>query len=136
MVNPIEHSKTKEQASKYKVEPYVVAADIYGYGNLAGRGGWTWYTGSASWMLEAGISYILGFKIKNGYIEMNPCIASNWKEYSVQYKYKDSIYNIKVYNQNGKNTGVQTVKVNGEIKEDKKILLNDDGKIYDVEVYM
>ena len=136
MINPIEHSKTKEIALKYKVEPYVVAADIYGYGNLAGRGGWTWYTGSASWMIEAGLCYILGFKIKNGYIEINPCIASNWKEYSIQYKYRQSIYNIKVYNKNGKNTGVQSIKVNGKIIENKKIVLNDDGKIYDVEVYM
>ena len=64
MINPIEHSRTKETAKKYKVEPYVIAADIYGAGNLAGRGGWTWYTGSSSWMYKAGIEYILGMKIK------------------------------------------------------------------------
>lgn len=136
MINPIEHSITSNQALKYKVEPYVIAADVYGYSNLAGRGGWTWYTGSASWMIEAAISYILGLKIKNGYIEINPCIDSNWKEYSIQYKYKGSVYNIKVYNENGKNTGVQSIKINGKIEENKKIALINDGKIYDIEVYM
>ena len=63
MINPIEHSKTKLQADKYKVEPYVISADIYGAGNLAGRGGWTWYTGSSSWYYTAGIEYLLGLKI-------------------------------------------------------------------------
>ena len=58
MINPIEHARTKDEAKKYKVEPYVIPADIYG-GELAGRGGWTWYTGSSSWMYEAGIRYIL-----------------------------------------------------------------------------
>ena len=93
MINPIEHSRTKETAKKYKVEPYVIAADIYGAGNLAGRGGWTWYTGSSSWMYKAGIEYILGMKIK-GNIEnkkqtltFNPCIPKGWKEYSIKYKY-------------------------------------------------
>ena len=57
MINPIEHARTKEASNKYKVEPYVIAADIYGYGNMAGRGGWTWYTGSSSWMYEAGLQY-------------------------------------------------------------------------------
>ena len=61
MINPIEHSKTMESANKYKVEPYVISADIYGANNLVGRGGWTWYTGSASWYYKAGIEY----RIKN-----------------------------------------------------------------------
>lgn len=64
MINPIEHARTKESANKYKVEPYVIAADIYGQGNLSGRGGWTWYTGSSSWIYTAGIKYILGLTIE------------------------------------------------------------------------
>ena len=66
MINPIEHTRTKDAAKKYKVEPYVIAADISSQRNLAGRGGWTWYTGSSSWMYEAGIKYLLGLKIENG----------------------------------------------------------------------
>lgn len=64
MINPIEHSNSKEKALLYKVEPYVIAADVYGASNLIGRGGWTWYTGSSSWFYKAGIEYILGLKIK------------------------------------------------------------------------
>ena len=103
MINPIEHSRTKEASKKYKVEPYVIAADIYGAGNLAGRGGWTWYTGSSSWYYKAGIEYILGLKIEKGYIKIEPCIPRDWKEYQIQYKWKESIYNIRVKNPNGKN---------------------------------
>ena len=85
MINPIEHSRTKEAANKYKVEPYVMPADIYGQGNLSGRGGWTWYTGSSSWMYEAGIKYILGLNIENGFLKMNPCIPREWREYTIKY---------------------------------------------------
>ena len=70
MVNPIEHSRTKDAAIKYKVEPFVIPADIYGAGNLAGRGGWTWYTGSSSWFIKAGLEYILGLHIKNNVLKI------------------------------------------------------------------
>ena len=136
MINPIEHSKTKEAALKYKVEPYVIPADIYGYGNLLGRGGWTWYTGSSSWMQEAGITWILGLKIRNKVMTIEPCIASSWKEYEIHYKYGESIYNIKVFNPNGKNMGVEKVVLNGQLVENKKIMLNEISGIYNVEVYM
>ena len=136
MVNPIEHSRTKEAANKYKVEPYVIAADIYAYKNLAGRGGWTWYTGSSSWMIKAGIEYILGLKINGNIMKIQPCISKEWKEYSIRYKYNNTIYNIKVCNPNGKNTGVDKVLLNGEEIENKSIILKDDGRVYDVEVIM
>ena len=64
MINPIEHSNSIDKALKYKVEPFVIPADIYGASNLLGRGGWTWYTGSSSWFYKAGIQYILGLKIE------------------------------------------------------------------------
>lgn len=136
MINPIEHSRTKEAASKYKVEPYVVAADIYGAGNLAGRGGWTWYTGSSSWMYEAGLKFILGLTIENGYLSINPCIPTTWKEYKIQYKYKNTIYNIIVKNPNGKNTKVEGMIVDGNIIEEKKIKLEDDRKVHNIEITM
>lgn len=132
MINPIEHARTKEAVNKYKVEPYVVAADIYGQGNLAGRGGWTWYTGSSSWIYEAGIKYMLGLRIENGYLSINPCISSEWKEYQIRYKYKNSIYNIKIENPNGKNSGVESFIVNGNKIEDKKIKLDGNSNIYNI----
>lgn len=132
MVNPIEHARTKEACNKYKVEPYVIPADIYGCNNLAGRGGWTWYTGSSSWYYKAGIEYILGLKIKNGYLSIEPRIPKDWKEYSIRYKWKNSVYNISVKNPNNKNSGVEKVVVNGAVSENK-IRLEDDG-VFNIEV--
>ncbi len=136
MINPIEHARTKEAAKKYKVEPYVIAADIYGYGNLAGRGGWTWYTGSSSWMYETGLHYILGLTIQKGYLSMNPAIPSSWKEYAIVYRYGSSIYHIKVQNPNGKCTGVEEFYCNQQQIVDKKIKLVDDGKVYEIQIKM
>ena len=101
-----------------------------------GRGGWTWYTGSASWFAVTGIEYILGLKIENNILKMSPCIPSDWKEYSVRYKYNTSIYNIKVFNQNGKVVGVEKLAVDGIIVPNKEVRLKDDGGIYSIEVYM
>lgn len=136
MINPIEHSKTKELANKYKVEPYVIAADVYGASNLAGRGGWTWYTGSSSWFYKAGIEYILGFKIENNMLKINPCISKDWREFSMRYKFGRSIYNIKVKNPSGKCFGVNKILVNGEEVQNKAILLVDDGRVNEVVVEM
>ena len=136
MINPIEHARTKESCKKYKVEPYVIAADIYGASNLAGRGGWTWYTGSASWYYKTGIENILGLKIKSGVARIEPCIPSSWKEYNIKYKWKNAFYNIGVKNPNGKNTGVEKVTVNGvELGETKEIKLEDSGT-FNVEILM
>ena len=135
MINPIEHSRTKDASNKYKVEPYVIPADIYGAGNLAGRGGWTWYTGSSSWFYKAGIEYILGLKIENGYLRIDPCIPKDWEEYSMQYKWENSVYTIKVSNPNNKNTGVTKVLLNG-IEVENKIKLDNSNGIYHIEVLM
>ena len=131
MINPIEHARTKEEAKKYKVEPYVIAADIYG-GNLAGRGGWTWYTGSSSWMYEAGIKYILGLNIEGNVLKIKPNIPANWKEYSIRYKYGNSIYNIKVKNENSE--AEKGVFLDGKRLEKPEIILNGNGGVYSVEV--
>ena len=137
MINPIEHSRTREECHKYKVEPYVISADIYGQSNLAGRGGWTWYTGSASWMFIAGIKYILGLNIKNGYLSIIPHIPQNWTNYEIKYKYKNSIYNIKITRENN-NTVTNYLNnmkfiCNGIEIEDKKIKLEENG-IYNIEI--
>lgn len=136
MINPIEHARTREAVNKYKVEPYVIAADVYGVGNLIGRGGWTWYTGSSSWMYKAGIESILGLTITDQTLSMNPCIPPEWKEYSVRYEYKSSSYQIKVKNPEGKMKGVTKFIVNGEVIEEKQIKLIDNGKVYEIEVIL
>ena len=136
MINPIEHARTKDAANKYKVEPYVIAADVYGEKNLAGRGGWTWYTGSSSWYYTCGIEYILGLKIRNETLSIEPCIPTGWKEYTLRYKYGKSIYNIKVSNPSGKNMGVEKFVVNGNEIKNKSIKLDKNGGIYEIEVMM
>lgn len=132
MINPIEHSKTKDSVLKYKVEPYVIPADVYGQGNLAGRGGWTWYTGSSSWMYIAGIKYILGLRIENGYISFKPAITSEWKEYSIRLKFNNVIYNINVKNNDNTNNEVKKVIVDGSEIIDKKVLINKNAGIHEV----
>ena len=138
MINPIEHARTKDASKKYKVEPYVIPADIYGIGNLAGRGGWTWYTGSASWYYKAGIEDLLGLKIEKGYLKIEPCIPKDWKQYQIQYKWKESVYNIIVNNPNGKNTfenGICKVILNGN-EVGNLIKLDGSRNIYQIEVIL
>ena len=137
MINPIEHSRTKDAARKYKVEPYTIAADVYGAKNMAGRGGWTWYTGSSSWFLKAGLEDILGLKIEAGILRIEPCISSKWEGYSIKYRYKTSVYNINVKNPEGKCTGEnQKFYFNGKGIEEKQIKLEDNNSINEIEVIL
>ena len=132
MINPIEHSKTKDSVMKYKVEPYVIPADVYGQGNLAGRGGWTWYTGSSSWMYIAGLKYILGLRIENGYMYFKPEVSNEWKEYSIKYKCGESIYNIKL--KKCMENERKRVCLNGVECENNYIKLDNSGNVFEVEV--
>ena len=134
MINPIEHARTKDASNKYKVEPYVISADIYGANNLAGRGGWTWYTGSSSWYYKVGIEYILGLKIERGYMKIQPCIPKEWKEYEIKYKWKNTLYNIKVEN-NNKNTEVSKVFLDN-VEVENNIKLEDKNTVHNIKVIM
>lgn len=87
-------------------------------------------------MYEAGIKYILGLNIENGYLSIKPCIPSDWKEYSIKYKHGNSVYNIHVSNPNGKNNTVESFKVNGKEIEEKKIKLKLDDKVYEIDIVM
>src|SRR5436190_9779817 len=99
MLNPINHARTSPEPAKgpsYKVEPYVIAADIYSHPQHMGRGGWTWYTGSASWYYRLGVEYILGLKLHGDHFTIEPCIPSHWPGYSMIYRYGSSVYRIEV----------------------------------------
>ena len=110
---------------------------VYGCSNLLGRGGWTWYTGSSSWFYKAGIEYILGLKIEEGTLRIEPCIPKDWKEYKIRYEYKTSIYNIVVKNPNESETNsVKDFFVNGEKIEEKQVKLIDNGRINEIEVVL
>ena len=128
IINPIEHARTKEAVLKYKVEPYVVSADVYSNPNMLGRGGWTWYTGSSSWLFIAGFEYILGIKKENGKLKINPCIPKEWESFIVHYKNKNAKYEINVYNPEHKSTGIKTIYLDNDEKKAAEILLEENGE--------
>ena len=127
MLNPITHSDSPEAADIYKVEPYVVAADVYTAKGHLGRGGWTWYTGSASWMYRAALEAILGFHKRGEQLFIQPCIPSRWKQFTIEYRHKSSTYEIVVENPDGIERGSVELEVDGHVV-DGGIPLVDDGK--------
>ncbi|CZQ86184.1 glycosyl hydrolase 94 [Trichococcus palustris] len=136
LINPINNSRNQRECFTYKVEPYVMAADVYAVPPHSGQGGWTWYTGSAGWMYKAGLEYILGFQKHGATLLLDPCIPQKWPEYTIRYKYFDSIYNIKVKNPEGVNKGVKTIGEGRETREGNVLELVNDGKVHDIEVLM
>lgn len=114
LVNPINHTSTRAGVLRYKVEPYVVAADVYSVAPHAGRGGWTWYTGSAGWLYRAGIESILGLLIKGDSLLIDPCIPAAWPHFELTLRYRGAVYDISVQNPEGVRSGVATVQFDGE----------------------
>src|SRR6185436_5115146 len=102
LLNPINHARTAVGTATYKVEPYVVAADVYAHPAHAGRGGWTWYTGSAAWMARAGLESILGVTRRGATLALNPCIPSSWPGFTVTLRHGKSRYEIAVENPLGR----------------------------------
>lgn len=115
MLNPINHTRTDFEYSRYKTEPYVMAADVYAVSPHAGRGGWTWYTGAAGWLYKVGLENIAGFVKKGERLYINPCIPSTWKKYEIVYKYRDSTFFIEVSNPDGVSCGVSHIIADGSI---------------------
>lgn len=128
LINPIEHARTKENVLKYKVEPYVVSADVYSNPNMLGQGGWTWYTGSSSWLFIAGFEYVLGIKKIKDSLMICPCIPKEWESYIVEYKYKEASYIINVYNPEHKNTGIKTIYLDNDKQEKNTVKLEKSGE--------
>jgi len=131
MLNPVTHSATPEAVAKYKVEPYVVAADVYTAEGHLGRGGWTWYTGSASWMYRVGLEAILGFTKRGETLEMDPCIPSEWPEFSMAYRHGSSVYAITVRNPHGAQKGVANTTLDGE-RVTGPVALVDDSRPHEI----
>mgnify|MGYP001384160205 CR=1 FL=1 len=122
--------------TRYKVEPYVMAADVYSEHPHTGRGGWSWYTGAAGWMYRAGLEYILGFQKNGDRIIIDPCIPKKWKQYSISYHYIDTGYEIVVKNPNGLKKGVKMISVDGVFSQGNSFKLVNDASIHNVEVVM
>ncbi len=136
LINPINHTNSHLNISTYKGEPYVMAADVYAIPPHTGRGGWTWYTGSASWMYRVGIGEILGFnKIGNSLI-INPCIPEEWHGFEITYRYGNSKYKIEIKNPQKVQRGVVKITLDGRNLEASSIPLEDDGEDHHIIVTM
>jgi cyclic beta-1,2-glucan synthetase len=136
LINPINHTRTNREYSIYKVEPYVMAADVYSVYPHVGRGGWTWYTGTAGWVYKAGVESILGFSKAADELTIEPCIPKKWNEYTMRYRYVDTVYDIVVKNPKNINKGVERVVVDGKTLKQNAVKLVNDKKDHRVEVIM
>ncbi|MDH4320370.1 MAG: cyclic beta 1-2 glucan synthetase [Desulfobulbaceae bacterium] len=96
MLNPVNHGRTPEEIDRYKVEPYVMGADIYGAEPHTGRGGWTWYTGAAGWMYRLTVETLLGLHLEVDRLRIAPCVPDHWQSYKIHYRYRDTVYHITV----------------------------------------
>jgi cellobiose phosphorylase len=133
MINPVNHARSPEGIATYKVEPYVVAADVYARSPHTGRGGWTWYTGSAGWMYRLIVESLLGLRLEVDTLRFAPCLPADWKGFTVHYRYRDTVYHIAVL-QTPAGTGETRVTVDGVERHDKAIPLVDDRQEHSVEV--
>ncbi len=129
ILNPINHASTRAAIHRYKVEPYVVCADVYSSPELVGRGGWTWYTGSAGWMYRTAVEGILGIHLRGGILSIDPCIPRGWPGFEITYKHGRSRYRIAVENPRGVSTGVSRATLDGREMSGTpcEITLVDDG---------
>jgi len=137
MLNPINHMRTPEGVDRYRAEPYAVAADVYAHPMHVGRGGWTWYTGSAGWMYQAAIEALLGLRRAASTFSMNPCIPSTWPRYSLEWRVGRALYRITVMNPERLCRGVASAMVDGKPVDPSAIpLLAGDDVTYDVTVVL
>jgi cyclic beta-1,2-glucan synthetase len=112
LINPVNHALSPKEVAKYKVEPYVVAADVYAVKPHTGRGGWTWYTGSAGWMYRLIIESLLGLRLETDKLFIEPCIPSEWDSYTIHYRFRETIYSISLTRRNDQPAGI-VIKVDG-----------------------
>jgi len=137
MLNPVNHSRTSGEVFRYKTEPYVMAGDVYARSPHAGRGGWSWYTGSAGWMYRAGIEWILGFRVRGGTLHLDPCIPRAWSGFELRFRYHSARYEITVENPRGVTRGVSRVELDAApLAGDAAIALADDGAMHRVRVVL
>ena len=135
LINPIYRADVAEDAAAYKVDPYVVAADVYGVRPHEGRGGWTWYTGSGGWMYRLGLEALLGFRQKGNRLLFTPCVPKTWPQYRILYRYGQTPYNIRVEN-TGAGNNISQITLDGAHLSEKEITLQDDGQPHEVIVQL
>ncbi|MGD0121641.1 MAG: glucoamylase family protein [Candidatus Limnocylindrales bacterium] len=137
ILNPINHASTRAGVQRYKVEPYVVAADLYSEPPHVGRGGWTWYTASSGWMYQAGVEWILGFRLCGTTLLLDPCIPRAWPRYEIDFRYHSAKYEIVVENPQGVSRGVASSELDGQaLTGGAAIRLVDDGHTHRIRVVL
>ena len=134
MLNPLNHARNADELSMYKVEPYVVAADVYTAEGQLGRGGWTWYTGSASWMYRIALEAILGFTRRGDTLSFTPRVPAAWPEFTIEYRFGNSPYTIVVRQLGDGINGDAEVSVDGVALDTPHVQLVDDGRKHEVVV--
>jgi cyclic beta-1,2-glucan synthetase len=134
LMNPIKRTSTRADVQRYKVEPYAVAADVYSVAPHAGRGGWTWYTGTAGCLYRAGLEGILGFRLQGAFLLLAPCIPKAWPRFEIVFKYRSARYEIAVENPDGVSCGVASAELDGKALPDgpTRVPLVDDGRAHKV----
>lgn len=135
MINPVNHSSSKEETEIYKVEPYVVAADVYAVSPHTGRGGWTWYTGSAGWMYRLITESLLGLRLEVNRLYLEPKLPETWEKYILHYRFRETMYHITVI-QTDDTDEKNYIKLDGILVEDDAITLEDDGKEHAAILYI
>ncbi|MGB6199321.1 MAG: glucoamylase family protein [Candidatus Acidiferrales bacterium] len=137
MLNPIARSDSRSSVQRYKVEPYVLAGDVYTEPPHVGRGGWTWYTGSAGWLYRAGIEWILGFRVHGTMLSIDPCIPRHWPGYSIDFRYHSATYRIKVENPSNVTRGVALAELDGKLlRGPATIPLVDDAAMHEFHIVL
>ncbi len=136
LLNPINHTRTRIDVHRYKVEPYVVAADVYSTPPHVGRGGWTWYTGSAGWMQRAGIESILGLRVQGAWLYVDPCIPKHWPAFEVTFRHGSACYEIRIDNPDRVNRGIACARLDGRLIADRplRLPLEDNGVAHRIQV--
>ncbi len=132
MINPLNHARTPDGVATYKVEPYVVAADVYALAPHTGGGGWTWYTGSAGWMYRLIVESLLGLTLEVDRLSFTPCLRAEWDEFSLRYRYRETYYDILV--RRATDDHAATVTLDGVAQADNSVHLDDDRLEHRVEV--
>ncbi|WP_416224001.1 GH36-type glycosyl hydrolase domain-containing protein [Thiohalophilus sp.] len=133
MLNPVNHGSTADAIETYKVEPYVMCADIYGVPPHIGRGGWTWYTGAAGWMYRLSVETLLGLQLEVDHLRIVPCIPADWESYKIHYRYRETVYHITVKRVGEPSGQISRVIVDGTEYPDTRIPLVDDRQEHFVE---
>ena len=136
MLNPVNHTRTRADAARYQTEPYVIAGDVYARAPHAGRGGWSWYTGSAGWMYRAGLESILGLRRRGATFVVDPCIPSSWPEYRIVWRFLETRYDITVSNPTHRCRGIREAALDGASVDAGAIPLVNDGRVHEVRIVL